>query len=139
MRISCRANSGHRLAMKAKPPASFDDDLHHERLAQVARLLPGPDYYTVLRWIHEILKPTNYLEIGVRRGDSLRLKLPDTTGIGVDPEPALKGETPPKTHLFSMTSNEFFQRHRLSELIGTSCLALAFIDGLHLFEQALQD
>src|SRR5258708_39008707 len=126
------ANSGDGFAMKATPPASFDDGLHHERLAQVARLFPGPDYYTVLRWIHEILRPANYLEIGVRRGDSLRLKLPDTTGIAIDPEPFLR-ETPPKTHLFSMTSNEFFQRHRLSELIGTSCLALAFIDGLHLF------
>src|ERR1051326_9082596 len=125
--------------MKAGARESLDDGLHEQRLAQVARLFPGPDYYTVLGWIHEILKPANYIEIGVRRGTSLRLKWPETVGIGIDPEPVLDQAPPPTTQLFATTSDEFFQRHRLPELINAPCFVLAFIDGLHLFEQALRD
>ncbi len=125
--------------MKAVAGMWIDDGLHQERLERVARLFPGPDYYVVLRWIHEILQPANYVEIGVRRGTSLRLKLPDTVGIGIDPEPALDQEPPPGTRLFATRSDEFFQQHRLTEVIKAPSFALAFIDGLHLFEQALRD
>ena len=33
--------------------------------------LPGPAFYNVLSWIHRILEPHNYVEIGVHKGVSL--------------------------------------------------------------------
>ena len=46
---------------------TFDDALLQQHLALATRRMPGPDYYTVLRWIHEILRPPNYIEIGDRK------------------------------------------------------------------------
>ena len=57
---------------------AFDDALLQEHLALAASQMPGPDYYSVLRWIHEILRPANYIEIGIRKADSLRLAAPET-------------------------------------------------------------
>ena len=119
--------------------SEYDDELLKVHLQQASGALPGPDYYTVLRWIHEILRPANYVEIGVRRGDSLRAALPDTTCIAVDPMPALAGPLPPRTQVLPVTSDVFFKSYDLCRLLGTSHFSLAFIDGLHLFEQALLD
>ncbi len=38
-----------------------------------------------------------------------------------------------------MTSDTFFNTHDLAEVLRTPHFSLAFIDGLHLFEQALRD
>ena len=43
-----------------------------------ARSFPGLDFYTVLGWIHQALRPRTYVEIGVLNGDSLRLVQPGT-------------------------------------------------------------
>jgi len=99
--------------------------------------LPGPPYYQVLRWIHEALRPTNYVEIGIYTGWSLRMALPDTRCIGIDPEPRLS-ERIPGTTVYELTSEEFFARHDLVEILGAR-VALGFIDGLHRFEQVLRD
>ena len=40
--------------------------------------------------------------------------------------------------IYELTSDEFFARYDLSELLGGP-VELAFIDGLHLFEQVLRD
>ncbi len=119
--------------------AQYDDELLKVHLAQAAVVLPGPDYYAVLRWIHRIVKPNTYVEIGIRQGDSLCCALPDTLCVGIDPEPALTGSLPPDARLFAVPSDDFFAAHKLSEVLGTPSFALAFIDGLHLFEQALRD
>jgi hypothetical protein len=107
------------------------------QLAEAARRLPGPGYYVVLRWIHEILEPANYVEIGVRKGVSLRMALEGTRCIGVDPRPMI-AQALPATRIYELTSDEFFERHDLHDLLGGP-FALAFIDGLHLFEQVLRD
>ena len=121
------------------PSSEYDDELLQVHLQQSSEALPGPDYYAVLRWIHEILLPTNYVEIGVRQGDSLRAALPDTTCIAIDPLPNLTGILPPRTHVLPITSDAFFKSYKLSDLLGTPEFSLAFIDGLHLFEQVLRD
>jgi Methyltransferase domain len=108
-----------------------------EHLNESARRLPGPAYYKVLRWIHGVLRPTNYLEIGVHKGVSLRQALPETRCIGVDPKPSIEGEIPNAT-IYELTSDEFFARYDLRDLLGGP-VVLAFIDGLHLFEQVLRD
>jgi len=69
--------------------AMSDSELLQAHLARALEELPGPDYYSVLRWIHQVLCPARYLEIGIRHGDSLRLALPGTKCTGIDPAPVL--------------------------------------------------
>ena len=107
------------------------------QLAEAKRRLPGPPYYNVLRWIHRILRPANYVEIGVRMGVSLRQAIEGTPCIGVDPRPMIKRALPHE-RIYELTSDEFFDQHDLSDLLEGR-VALAFIDGLHLFEQVLWD
>ena len=60
-----------------QPVLNFDPELCQRHLAEAAERLPGPEYYTVLGWLHEFLRPEVYLEIGVWAGDSLRLRPTD--------------------------------------------------------------
>jgi hypothetical protein len=106
-------------------------------LAETQRRFPGPAYYQVLATIHAHLRPANYVEIGVDQGISLAQALPQTRCIGVDPEPKIDRALP-NAEIHELTSDEFFARHDLGELLGGP-VALAFIDGLHLFEQVLTD
>jgi Methyltransferase domain len=112
--------------------------LRAEHLNESLRNLPGPAYYRVLNWIHQFLEPDNYFEIGVHKGTSIRQTPPDTRCIGVDPQPNIQGRLSDAKRIYELTSDEFFERYDLTELLGGP-LALAFIDGLHLFEQVLRD
>ena len=94
-------------------------------------------YYGLLRRTHEILKPRCYLEIGVHRGHSLALVQPETHAVGIDPEPMVE-DPPDKAVIVPATSDDFFSNPDLFGLLGGH-LDLAFVDGLHLFEQALRD
>ncbi len=106
----------------------------------VARIrFPGPDYLQVLRWLHETLRPASYLEIGVARGRSLSLAMPPTIALGIDPSPRVDHPWQTQTRVVSMTSSEFFSRHSLAEFYGGNCFSLALVDGLHQFEQAIDD
>jgi hypothetical protein len=121
-------------------------ELLSEHLNESARRLPGPAYYQVLNLIHRILRPANYIEIGVHKGISLVQAQKDTPCvIGVDPEPSIEPKVQqeierklPATTIYELTSDDFFERYDLSELLGGP-VELAFIDGLHLFEQVLRD
>jgi Methyltransferase domain len=123
---------------------SFDTALRDEMLEESVRRLPGPAYYPVLKWIHGFVKPANYVEIGIQKGVSLHQALPDTSRlIGIDPAPHILpviAQQPPAANaqIYELTSDEFFERYDLTELLGGP-VALAFIDGLHLFEQVLRD
>ena len=109
----------------------------HEIVASMR--FPGPNYYEVLRWLHEHLKPATYLEIGVFRGNSLKLAVPPTIALGIDPSPVVDDLWPAQTHVLGITSNQFFVRHTLQEFFGVNYFSLAFVDGLHQFEQAIDD
>jgi hypothetical protein len=106
----------------------------------MARLaLPGEDYLRLLGRIHRHLEPRTYLEIGVARGDSLAQALPSTAAIGIDPQPNLR-KPPHESHrVFATTSDDFFARHDVRTELGGRALEMAFVDGLHRFEQALRD
>lgn len=97
------------------------------------------DYLTVLSDLHRSRRPRTYLEIGVFRGDGLRLASADTLSVGVDPEPVLAVEDEDRWHIEEMTSDAFFAGSRPRELFGNRPVDLVFIDGLHLFEYALRD
>lgn len=123
---------------------AFDTALRDEQLQESVRRLPGPAYYRVLKWIHDFLKPANYVEIGINRGVSLHQARRDTPRIiGIDPTPRMLpviAKEPPAANaeIYELTSDEFFERYDLTELLGGP-VVLAFIDGLHLFEQVLRD
>lgn len=106
--------------------------LRHD--AEAARRFPGPDYREILSMLHRTLRPRVYVEIGVLHGDTLRLAAAGTAAIGVDPEPRIELALPAGTQLHTMTSDEFFRQRVL-----TGPVDLAFIDGLHLYDQALRD
>ena len=109
-----------------------------EHLNKSLERLPGPAYYKVLRWIHRALEPANYVEIGVHKGVSLEQARETTPTIGIDPAPSIRHKLSPAATIYEITSDDFFAEHDLRELLGGP-VELAFIDGLHLFEQVLHD
>lgn len=114
--------------------------------------------YEVLRRLHALLHPRNYLEIGVDLGRSLTLSR--APSIGIDPDFKVTSELRCDLQLVKATSDDFFARpdpikHLRSgrnplrnlrrgrplfaHYLGGTALDLAYIDGLHLAEFALRD
>ena len=104
-----------------------------------SRAFPGPDFHQVLKWIHEAVKPATYVEIGVHSGGSLAAVRRQTVAVGIDPEPCENFLVPANIRIFPLTSSEFFARYDLGQVLGGRAVDFALIDGLHLFEQALED
>jgi len=101
--------------------------------------LPGEHYFKVLARVHEQVRPGTYLEVGVSRGESLRLVRPETLALGIDPQPRVGFALGAHQQIFSQTSDEFFARSDVPALLGGKPLDMAFIDGMHHFEYALRD
>jgi hypothetical protein len=101
--------------------------------------LPGEHYFKVLARVHEHLRPATYLEVGVSRGESLKLVRPQTLALGIDPQPKVEFALGPNQKIFAQTSDEFFARADVPQLLGGRPLEMAFIDGMHHFEYALRD
>jgi len=85
--------------------------------------------------LHELIKPKQYLEIGVQYGTSLGLARPTTVTIGIDPDPRMA--PPPNGWIFPVTSDVFFADVPVAVLAHP--IDFAFIDGMHLIEYALRD
>jgi hypothetical protein len=87
--------------------------------------------------LHEIVKPQTYLEVGVQTGGSLALAEAAGVAIGIDPhlDHFAQQFRRPNQRLFEQTADDYFG--------CMSCerptIDLAFIDGSHLFEDALRD
>jgi cephalosporin hydroxylase len=92
-------------------------------------------YLDALATIHRLLSPAFYLEIGVNRGRSLQLA--KGRAVGVDPAYKLDIQLPPSTTFVNATSDDFFDSAK--ELLAGDAPDLVFIDGMHLFENALRD
>jgi tetratricopeptide (TPR) repeat protein len=97
----------------------------------------GAPYRDLLRGFHDWLQPELYLEIGIESGRTLALAKPPTKAIGIDPQPDLQYPFEAQTRIFEMTSDEFFAAHDVRDEFGP--VRLAFLDGLHLFDQTLRD
>jgi hypothetical protein len=110
-------------------------------LAALARLtFPGPPYKDALTRIHAVLQPGVYLEIGVEHGSTLSLAEHSALAIGIDPgSHALRHPLPKGARLFRETSDEFFGRRSQISVLGQRSIDLAFIDGMHRFENVLRD
>jgi tetratricopeptide (TPR) repeat protein len=117
----------------------FEPDLVEAHVGLSEMRLPGEGYLSWLAHLHGTLSPETYLEIGILEGRSLCLAQPPTRAIGIDPAPRIKTPFKAETHIFCETSDAFFATARLAPLLNDRPLDLAFIDGLHRFEQALKD
>jgi len=103
-------------------------------------VFPGPTYFQHLAWLHTLKAPRAYLEIGIREGHALQLACPPTRAFGVDPAPCLETTAfRADTRVFAVTSDAFFADRLWAAEGGDIAFDLAFIDGLHLFEQVLMD
>jgi Methyltransferase domain len=96
-------------------------------------------YLEFMAALHERLAPRTYLEIGVAGGHSLAVSR--CASIGVDPDFAVDQELLAPTTLRRCTSDEYFQSlHEGSRTpFGELAIDLTYIDGMHLFENALRD
>jgi len=115
--------------------------IHTSNLLKFSALqLEGPNYTRALKFNHDRLKPSRYIEIGVCKGVSFGLTSPETTSIGIDPEPQLDLDALPKKHVIvSDTSDNYFARDDVLEEFHDQTFDMAFLDGMHLFEYALRD
>jgi len=87
-----------------------------------------------------------YLEIGISSGHTF-LRIRAGRKIGVDPEPRigslkrlrwwLRNRSNRDSRIYHLTSDEFFARH--GDLFAEDGLGVAFVDGLHTYEQSLRD
>ena len=96
-------------------------------------------YKTFLPKLHEIVKPNNYVEIGIRHGYSLSIS-PLANKIAIDPgygKSDMQFDVQ-NTTFFKTTSDDFFTNYNLDNYFKNS-FDLGYIDGLHLFEYALRD
>lgn len=130
---SSKSASQYRLAL------TFHDDIPRAQLGLARLRMPGEDYLVWLERLHAAMAPSSYLEIGTYHGKSLSYARPPTRAVGVDPEAMIKVPFAAETFIFRETSDVFFAKRRLESLLTDQPLALAFIDGLHVFEQTLKD
>lgn len=84
--------------------------------------------------LHKLLRPSTYLEVGVQYGHSLALASYSNVAIGIDPDPLITGSG--NQVIFRETSDHYFNNYPGLE---PGQIDFAFIDGSHLFEDALKD
>ena len=99
----------------------------------------GQGYYDLLLRFHEWLLPKSYLEIGVSTGASIVLAKSPTVAVGIDPNPQLLSAPRTVCKIFPVTSDDYFAVRDPCSDLEAETVDLAFIDGLHLFEQVLRD
>jgi hypothetical protein len=127
------AESNYRKAL------TFDGNLVRAHVGLATLRFPGDFYYVWLDRFYTDLSPETVIEIGVFDGQSIARVRPPTLAIGVDPNPMLAFSFTAETHIFTETSDAFFARGGPDALLAGRPLGVGFIDGLHLYEQALRD
>lgn len=118
---------------------TFNPDLPEAHSGLAAIKLPGMPYLDWLKKLYAQLEPRNVIEIGVSQSASLACVPRPAVAIGVDPVPSVIFPLQTEAHIFAETSDEFFQRRDVRTLLCGEQLSIGFIDGSHLFEQALRD
>ena len=100
----------------------------------------GIHYYDYLKQIHQVCKPSSYLEIGVETGQTLALA--QCRAVAIDPIFKLLQGNPidqrVETYFFQLRSDEFFAQHNLRAYLPDG-VDFAFLDGMHHFEYLLRD
>lgn len=120
-----------------KQAVELDANYIHSYMGLAKASMPGDGYIEIIKQLIDWQKPKKYVEIGVEKGAVIRLFGASVQIIGVDPEPQLV-EVPENVTLYKNPSDDFFAGNNLEVLLDGS-FDLAFIDGLHIFEQVLRD
>jgi Glycosyl transferase family 2 len=131
--------NGELAASNYRKALTFDRDVVRAHVGLATLRFPGDFYYAWLERFYTGLSPETVIEIGVFDGQSIARARPPTLVIGVDPEPRLAYSLTAETHIFTETSDAFFARGGPDALLAGRPLGVGFIDGLHLYEQALRD
>ena len=126
-------------ALNYRQALTFNADLPQAHMGLAHLRMPGDNYLVWLERLYGLLAPETAIEIGVYRSESLALFRPPTVVIGIDPVPTVFHPFKTETHIYAETSDEFFAQHRAEKFLAGRPLSVAFIDGLHLYEQALRD
>ena len=87
-----------------------------------------------LTMLHDLLRPHVYLEVGVQYGLSLDLAVHSSWAIGIDPQPLVQAKG--NQTIYQMTSDRYFA---FPQDNAPDQIDMAFIDGSHIFEDALND
>ena len=134
-----REGRGEEAIARCREALALDPDCLAAHVCMAHAKLPGEDYLVWLSRFHAMRKPRVYLEIGVDAGRTLSLARPPTRVIGVDPLARGDRRFEAATILFPLESDVFFDSGEAGRSLGEATVDLAFVDGLHLFEQALRD
>lgn len=105
----------------------------------ISKFHQGISYNEYLRQIHQVRKPSSYLEIGVETGATLALA--QCRAVAVDPIFQFQGNPigqRTETYLFQLKSDDFFSRYDLKTFLPDG-VDFAFLDGMHHFEYLLRD
>ena len=94
-------------------------------------------YRTILKRLHQAIRPEQYFEIGVDDGGSISLA--ECPSIGVDPGYELVHPLRFPTRIFRSESDAFFADEVLCRSLFADRFQLAFIDGMHLSEYVFRD
>jgi glycosyltransferase involved in cell wall biosynthesis len=135
----------HRLGEKIAAEEHYRKALCVDRNLKEARGLismlrmPGESYRIWLERLYAALSPKALVEIGIGEGRSLACVRPPTLAIGIDPKPVLVMPLSAETHVFAETSDKFFAAGKLDPLLAGRPVDVGFINGPHLYEQALRD
>ncbi|MFM9968284.1 MAG: tetratricopeptide repeat protein [Burkholderiales bacterium] len=132
-------NDSDEAARCCRKALELNNDFPQAHILLANASLPGEPYTALLARIQQHLRPRTYLEIGVFKGESIKLAQPTTLALGVDPHPKLPYAPPPNMRIYAQTSDDFFARSDLGEQLQGLPLDLGFIDGMHYFDFALRD
>jgi hypothetical protein len=108
-------------------------------LPSISKFHQGISYYDFLRQIHQVRKPSSYLEIGVETGATLAFA--QCRAVAIDPRFQFQGDPigqRTETYLFQLESDDFFSQHDLKKFLPEG-VDFAFLDGMHHFEYLLRD
>jgi hypothetical protein len=107
--------------------------------SSISKFHQGILYTEYLKQIHQVRKPSSYLEIGVATGTTLAFA--QCRAVAIDPKFQLRGDPVgqrAETYLFQLESDEFFAQNDLKKFLPDG-VDFAFLDGMHHFEYLLRD
>lgn len=99
--------------------------------------MQGVDYIGLLEALHREIAPKVYVEIGVE--SPARINMSSNVAIGIAPHPSFTGMLNENVQMFDETSADFFLKNDLLRYTCGRPIDLALLDGVHLFENTLQD